>query len=924
MEQELNVTYRGIESNPSDYACVDGGLSECIGLDVRNGEIVNAVDPLLLGEEKGRLLGYHDIGDSRNKIVVVDGEDQAKHLHIYDSSGEILGDWLLEEDVEVSMSIMGNIVRIYGNNNDMFIYYDREKLTYQNVDIYELRDGIEFEFIQEEAYYRAIPYDIEYSTGDNFFLLNGHVTSQEIVAAYNTLSDDIAKDKYFDIYNRFQWVIAAIELYDGSIYCTTAPYLNVGDICYFNSTNMRLRNESSGKQFQMERYAGLPYIKVAESILRTFGSETDEDYQVVIEKKNLLQYKDIVKSINVYSTLSETFEDMSLTERVFYRIRSESGSESDWGGVQFSAKKNTKNLNEFLENPEDFFLLKKFPIEDFFGDSNSYDDLGGDNRIYHIKYPVKTSFETRNDNLASQEKLGIVPHNFHSFSCKRIKQYNMRDIIIPSQKKSKDKFFGERYTSTFGSGGFGAGRSDCYVVLNKEIYDARYEMGIMINPSISSIYSKDPFNENGLHLKCNLKYNNTLGCYLYNRLYYSVKKISASAMRRFYEPIRYISDVLPENLDDAKNAYYSMKFKNGESISIDSSKQYPKLPEYITEPTEKNYINVSEYGNPFIVLQSNEISVGEGEVMAIASMTKALSEGQFGQFPLVCFCTDGVYALDIANDGTIASVKPMNRQKILHRDAYVECDDFVCFVSQEGVMMMDGSQIINISEAINGRKTHLGLDDNLHLGKLIEVLGEDYSFLGDVIDSHDTFLSYMEKAKLAYDGVNRRILFYRSDSVYCYCYSLNTKYWTAIVSDVPFRNSINDYPDTLLQGIDNKLYRLNEERKYTSSRHCQGFMITRPLSFGDKNILKSIRRIIHRGTWDNKRRRGIKEIDRSESYVRTAIWGSRDLVHWVRLRSLRGTSMKYYRVAFFTNLKNDEAITASSYVVDARWANKVR
>ena len=59
-----------------------------------------------------------------------------------------------------------------------------------------------------------------------------------------------------------------------------------------------------------------------------------------------------------------------------------------------------------------------------------------------------------------------------------------------------------------------------------------------------------------------------------------------------------------------------------------------------------NKIYTSEVNNPFFFPLSGINTIGTGEIKGICSAVKALSEGQFGQFPLYAFTDEGVWALE--------------------------------------------------------------------------------------------------------------------------------------------------------------------------------------------------------------------------------------------------------------------------------------
>ena len=62
---------------------------------------------------------------------------------------------------------------------------------------------------------------------------------------------------------------------------------------------------------------------------------------------------------------------------------------------------------------------------------------------------------------------------------------------------------------------------------------------------------------------------------------------------------------------------------------------------------------VSAHQNPFVFPASSRITLPVGRILSVASNTEAISQGQFGQFPLYAFTDDGIWALEVNNEGKV-------------------------------------------------------------------------------------------------------------------------------------------------------------------------------------------------------------------------------------------------------------------------------
>lgn len=108
----------------------------------------------------------------------------------------------------------------------------------------------------------------------------------------------------------------------------------------------------------------------------------------------------------------------------------------------------------------------------------------------------------------------------------------------------------------------------------------------------------------------------------------------------------------------------------------------------------------SEVNNPFVYQAANITTVGTGTIVALASAAKPLSQGQFGQFPLYAFTTEGIWALEVSATGGFASRQPISRDVCLSPKAVTPIDSAVLFATARGIMMISGGEVSCISRSI--------------------------------------------------------------------------------------------------------------------------------------------------------------------------------------------------------------------------------
>ncbi|MDD3780847.1 MAG: hypothetical protein PHX26_12455, partial [Proteiniphilum sp.] len=110
-------------------------------------------------------------------------------------------------------------------------------------------------------------------------------------------------------------------------------------------------------------------------------------------------------------------------------------------------------------------------------------------------------------------------------------------------------------------------------------------------------------------------------------------------------------------------------------------------------------IFVSVHQNPFVFPASSRITLPVGRVLSVASNTEAISQGQFGQFPLYAFTDDGIWALEINSEGKYLTRQPVSRDVVINPNI-MQMDTALAFVTGKGVSLLSGANLEAISEII--------------------------------------------------------------------------------------------------------------------------------------------------------------------------------------------------------------------------------
>lgn len=383
--------------------------------------------------------------------------------------------------------------------------------------------------------------------------------------------------------------------------------------------------------------------------------------------------------------------------------------------------------------------------------------------------------------------------------------------------------------------------------------------------------------------------------------------------------LSFVADLKAHDFLNGAYAFLGFKSERGNSSTIGT------LP----TPTGNNYspiglgavvevpnkIYTSEVNNPFYFPLLGINNVGSGKVLGMSSAAKALSQGQFGQFPLYAFTDEGVWALEVSSNGTYSARQPITRDVCINPDSITQLDSSVLFATDRGIMLISGSQTQCITDNIFSEAPFNVLDlpgiDQLHAK-----LGHS----ADACLPMQPFLGFLAGCQMVYDYVHQRIFVYNPTKVngspkytYAYVFSLKSKMWGMVFTNLA--STINAYPEALAMTLDNKLVSFSE----TDEEVCKGLYITRPLKLEAADVHKTISALIQRGHFQR-------------GDVGTVLYGSRDLYTWHLiwsskdhyLRGFRGTPYKYFRIAGLATLTDGKSIFGASVNFEPRHTNQLR
>lgn len=125
----------------------------------------------------------------------------------------------------------------------------------------------------------------------------------------------------------------------------------------------------------------------------------------------------------------------------------------------------------------------------------------------------------------------------------------------------------------------------------------------------------------------------------------------------------------------------------------------------------ENKIKVSELNNPIVFPVENTYQAGNGTVLAMATNAIRISEGQFGQFPLYIFTTQGIYSLNVGSGEVVYSNISAPTSYEIPTTKIVASTPFgVVFTSARGVCIIQEQEVKLLTLALHEKPKDLNIE----------------------------------------------------------------------------------------------------------------------------------------------------------------------------------------------------------------------
>lgn len=319
-----------------------------------------------------------------------------------------------------------------------------------------------------------------------------------------------------------------------------------------------------------------------------------------------------------------------------------------------------------------------------------------------------------------------------------------------------------------------------------------------------------------------------------------------------------------------------------------------ELLKIVTSVNDKENLNsqifTSVVNDPFVFEASGDNTVGTGKILGIIANTEAVSQGQFGQYPLMVFTDEGIYGLSVNSEGLYSRAYPISREVCNEDSPLVPTDRLVFFASKKGLMAASGGSVACMSEQMRGR------------------VPRNFATFGE-----GKFLDFLKGCLVAYDYRDSILRIFSKGKSYQYIYNMVDKTFSMVNSGIEAQAVVNDYPDNLIQDTNGNVYSLTAKPDINEDTESySGSFTTRPLKLGGSMTLKSLRAVKHL-------------FDSDEGTIGLEIYGSNDCKHWCKLPSVGGKPWAYFTFKYtLQNFKAADSFAGSIVEVQSRREDKMR
>ena len=929
---ENRIDYKGMTSQPSDYQCGDGDMQVAVNAEFRDGAFHATREPknISFNKEDFKPLYVHrpnsDVGDIVIGALKSDDKYVLKAYKFSNGSEINISEDVTINDIEdigIFQSI-GNIVVYSFCCNISYLLYSNNRYNYVNNIDYEI--DFSFETSLDSPYnvkpkknsykYRRTEYsyikNVLFQNEDvNLKLISGLTKYEEPTSS--EMEDDKVSDKVFaklneireSQLNKHRFIYPrilqyAVKSYSGDyFYISPRIYLYpINEPVYFGDYQMDSVEKPTYYPVRFEEgtldvHKGYRYNLKNLAILYN-------SYQVLIDVKSEIDKMKYLLDSNLVSSIDFFLSNNIVNHKSKYvfALWQNLVNGIDFGNLPTFVYKTENQIKEEIESSP-VYLVKSYTLNELINSSGKI-NLSEDIETYKLQ------------TLEQQKKLEYSI-NANNLMCERLETYNNRILLLDLKRILKNDSSLKTLCPpiTYYDEYFDADTDYPF----QQTYDKDKNIGL---------YKKFEVEKATTTIK--LSNNTIVGCerterYAFIPLYYNYNYDSGSSGFLYLQngnETKQISLVKSDFLNSFRYVY--LLAKDMEKDVLNSNENI----DYEDKYNQSNCFINSEVYNPFVFKTASIVNCGSKKILNIASNARATSQGQFGQYPLYAFCTDGVFAINVGNDGTLQSCVPLSYDILTDANSVGQMETDIVFATRNGIIALNGGERRLL---LSADKTATYAYDNCPKNhQEIFMQGKDgksgaiKNIVGISPLQMTNLYDYITNGvRFAYDATHARLIAYNPKYDYSYIMETSSGMWS--VFNKGFDSHLNIPEECLMIRKEDGQYKVYDYSSDNVVDLQKSYLITRPFKLGYPDIHKSIHSIIQRGVFCN-----IND-------VQQCVYASNDMYHWfpvwsstnIYLRGMRGSGYKYYRlVLFIPKFKQEETLQGATFEFDPRLTNQQR
>lgn len=905
MDKKLQL--RGISRDPSNRMTEDGGLADCRNLEMRNGELCPVIAPKECSSRYGAEAGTTEYDriwllhqhKTANNLIVSKGSQVG---WINTSTGRFSSLFSCGQANVHDVTSVGNMVIFSTENGMRYVLWKNGEYRY-------LGDRIPFPSIRLGN--RLVPTQMDNATADKACYLMAE-EYDPAASDYKKLCEiDYTKIVDGQLYDtsvekdNLHWAVMNREKALGLVGKIEQTNSYFGFFCHPVFARYSVKLATGGRinsvpfligggranpyEFFVNFYRQMPYVENNTHSVMVTAELKNDPYMLtakLISNEDFSSWSDIVDSIEIYvSTDIETDWRNTLVRPHDTEITDIADGGSEHGHVFYHTHPFTMggdpSTRSAMLAASNYYLVHTIAISDLASYRTEKDiDCSG-----KVKQEDRVLLDTLDVSYDLRAHSTVIPDTLSTYNGRLLMDNAIE--ILPGEPKLLT--------------------SDCTVpdsqALDSYTYRIKYELSTTEGTNVVEITG---LQHRGAH---NISY----GWFAYPDTRCTKVQISAysggtrvKSITLPMQPHPFLPGIAYAIID-LKTPLHEYMASVADNMGITGSEN-----RVVKDGT---MIYQSEVNSPLVFTNAAHYPI-DARVIDFVPATIQLSENQSGRFPLYIFTDEGVFALQVNNDGTFSHAREtVTREIVTNKATITRLDQSVLFMTAKGLMLLNNSDVTCLSPFMNGKTDEILADYPAVRTIVSQATGTQWNA------QSESFRSFMqdEDTFLMYDYIGKRVICCNSDCAHQYIFQLESSTWhkmdSMLGSTMKPSMALNSYPEAVAMfnsAGKSYLYDFSTVLDVdTNDDDIDIYLATRPFDLDAPDIRKNIRRILPRGAYHR-------------GDIKTLLLASNDGENYDIVRSLWGNSARLFRLVVAGKMKPTDSLSWIDIDYITKLANKQR